>query len=277
MATIPPTSGERVGLYTGFELRRSKRIHRAVRLMILGRDSEGKPYREAMSTVSLGLHGCSYQSWHSSQIGAKVELRLTEGFMERSPLVRARIRYVRPPLSHNELFQIGVEFDTPPRGWLSLQDETTLAREPRLELAREPERPPTAPEPKLPVESLAITQGELAVGERLTVTIDQLIAALEGPLERAAENAVKAGRTQLEETVKSSMRRDMAKQLDEAVRKMLCMIDDISRANARQTESLLLQRLEQMMRSSREEISCQVDARLEELFGRWADQQEEER
>jgi hypothetical protein len=58
---------------------------------------------------------------------------------------------------------------------------------------------------------------------------------------------------------------------------MLCMIDEISRANARQAESLLLQRLEQMMRSSREEIFRQVDARLEELFGSWADQQEEQR
>jgi hypothetical protein len=57
------------------------------------------------------------------------------------------------------------------------------------------------------VQPLAIAQEELAVAERLTVTIDQLIAALEGPLERAAENAVKAGRTQLEETVKSSVQR----------------------------------------------------------------------
>ena len=277
MATIPPAAGERVGLYTGVELRRSKRIHRAVRLLILGRDNEGRPYREAMSTVSLGLNGCCFQSWHNSQIGAKVELRLTEGFMERSPLVRARVRYVRPPLNHNELFQIGVEFDTPPRGWLSLQDETTLAREPHLKLAREPEWTSAASETKLPVQPLAIAQEELAVAERLTVTIDQLIAALEGPLERAAENAVKAGRTQLEETVKSSVQRDIATQFDEAVRKMLCMIDEISRANARQAESLLLQRLEQVMRSSREEIFRQVDARLEELFGSWADQQEEQR
>ena len=108
VATItPPAPGERTGPYRGLELRRSKRIHRAVLLMILGRDSEGQPYRESMSTLNLSRHGCCYPSWHSSQIGARVRLRLTEGFMERSPLVRARVRNVRPPISNSELFQIG--------------------------------------------------------------------------------------------------------------------------------------------------------------------------
>ena len=275
MATItPPAPGERAGPYTGLELRRSKRIHRAVRLMILGRDHEGQPYRETMSTVCLGLHGCCYQSWHNSQIGAKVELRLTEGLMERSPLVLAKVRYVRPPMSHSELFQIGVEFDTPPREWLSLQVETAWGRASQGELALEPERASAARETKPPTaQHLAIAQQELAVAERLTITVEHLIAELQGPLQRAAENAVEAGRAQLEETVKRSVQLDVAMQLDEAVRRLLCMINEITRANARQAESLLLQRLEQMMRSSQDEISRQVDTRLEELLGHWEDQE----
>jgi hypothetical protein len=278
VATIPPVAGERAGLYTGLELRRSKRIPRAVRLVIVGRDREGQPYRETMSTVSLSLHGCCYQSWHNSQIGAKVELRLREGFVERSPLVRARIRYVRPRLSHSELFHIGVEFDAPPRGWLSLQEETTLAGAPHVEVAFKPDGTSPAPDAKLPtVQPLAIARQELAVAERLTITIDELIAVLQGPLQSAAENAVEAGRAQLEETIKNSVQRDVARQLQDAVRQVLCMIDEISRANARQAESLLLQRLEQMMRSLQEEISHRVDARLEELLSPWEDQQEEQR
>jgi hypothetical protein len=62
-------------------------------------------------------------------------------------------------------------------------------------------------------------------------------------------------------------------QLDEAVQRLLCMINEISKANARQAESLLLQRLEQMMRASQDEISRKVDARLEELLGHWEDQE----
>jgi hypothetical protein len=254
-------------------LRRSKRIERAVRLMILGRNLEGQPYRETMSTVSLSLHGCCYQSWHNSQIDAKVELRLTEGFLEKSPLVYARVRYVRPPMSHCELFQIGVEFDTPPREWLSLQVETTCGRAPHVELARQPERTSPTLEAKLPVtQPLATAQQESTVSERLTITIDRLIAELQGPLQRAAENAVEAGRARLEETVKRSVQGEVATQLEEAVRQLRCLVAEISKANARQVESLLLQRLEQMMRSSREDISQQVDARLEELFGHWEGQ-----
>ena len=270
--TSPPAPGERAGRYTGLELRRSKRIHRAVRLMILGRDREGQPYRETMSTVSLSLHGCCFPSWRNSQIGAKIELRLTEGLVERSPLVRARVRYVRPPTSHSELFQIGVEFDAPPREWLSLQVEPTWGRATHVELALKPERTSSVPETKPPTAQHPAVAQELAV-ERLT-TIDELIAVLQGPLQRAAENAVETGRAQLEEKLKRSVQLAVATQLDEAVNKLRSMIDEISRANARQVESLLLQRVEQMMRSSNEEISRRVDARLEELFGHWEDQQE---
>ena len=273
VATItPPAPGERPGPYTGVELRRSKRIHKAVRLMILGRNLEGQPYRETMSTVSLSLHGCCFQSWHDSQIGAKVELRLTEQLMERSPLVRARVRYVRPPMSHSGLFQIGVEFDTPPREWLSLQVETTWGGAPQVEPAPKPERTSAVPETKpLTAQHLAIAQQEFGVAERLT-TLDQLIAVLQGPLQRAAENAVEAGRAQLEESVKRSVQLDVTTQLDDVVRHLLCTINEISSAKERRAE-LLLQRVEQMMRSSKEEISRQVDARFEELFGYWENQQ----
>jgi len=242
--------------------------------MILGQDREGQPYRETMSTVSLSHHGCCYQSWHNSQIGAKVELRLTERLMERSPLVGARVRFVRPPISHSELFQVGVEFDTPPREWFSLQVETTWGRAPDVELALKPERTSAVPETKPPTAlHLAVAEQECAVAERLS-TIDQLIAVLQGPLQCAAENAVEAGRAQLEETVKRSVQLDVATQLDEVVRQLLSMINEVSMANARQAESLLLQKVEQMKRSSKEEISRQVDARLEELFGHWEVQQE---
>jgi len=122
-------------------------------------------------------------------------------------------------------------------------------------------------------QTLAIAQQELAVAERLAITTDQLIAVLQGPLQCAAESAVEAMRAKLEETVKASVQRDVVTQLNKAVQQLRCTIDEIGRTNARQAESLLLQRLEQIERSSKEEISRQVDARLEALLGNWEDQQ----
>ena len=273
----PAASAERIALYRGLDLRRSKRTRHAVRLMILGQDREGQPYREKMSTVNLSLHGCCYQSWHNSQVGAKVELQVTEGLLERSALVRARVRYVRPPAGHSELFQIGVEFDSPQSEWLSAQEEVIGGTAPRLAPARKPGGTAATTESMLSAAPPAeLTPQERAVVERVTVTTDRLIAALRAPVQRVPENAVEAAGKQLEETLKRSIQREIATQLDEAVRHALWMIDEINSANARKTESFLQQRLEQMIRSSEEGVFRQLEARFNELCAQWRDQQEQQ-
>ena len=302
------TPAENVRDFTGLELRRSTRIHRAVRLMIVGQNRQGQVYREKMSTVCLNLHGCCYQSWHNSPLGSKVELQVTEGFEAKSPVVRARVRCVRPPMSHSELYQIGVEFDTPaniwgiaspPEDWLRVLEGTSTTTElapaaapapepaeeaarplPEMQMPAEPEwrrpgvaefpaPPPAAAQPE-PAKEAA--RGKL---ERVTITMDQLIAALQGKLQRAADKAVQAAlQTQLEETVKSSLQTAVTTQLDEAVRQALCKIDEIGNANVRQAEAFSAQRLEELTRSSKEEIFSQVEARIGALQGRWQEQQE---
>jgi hypothetical protein len=302
------TPAENVRNFAGIELRRSTRIQRAVRLMIVGQNRHGQPYREKMATVSLNLHGCCYQSWHNSQLGTKVELQVTEGFEAKSPVVRARVRSVRPPMSHSELYQIGVEFDTPaniwgigspPEDWLCVLEGTSTTTElasaaapapepeeisapalPEMQMPAEPEwrragvaefpsPPPAAAKPE-PAKEAAPTKLE-----RVTITMDQLIGALQGKLQRAAEKAVQAAlQTQLEETVKSSLQTAVTTQLDEAVRQALGKIDEISSANVRQAEASSAQRLEELTRSSKEEIFSRVEARIGEFHGRLQDQLE---
>ncbi|MFI5058707.1 MAG: hypothetical protein ACHQLQ_11020 [Candidatus Acidiferrales bacterium] len=308
------TPAEKIGPFTGLELRRSTRIQRAVRLMIVGQNRQGQPYREKMSTVSFNLHGCCYQSWHNSQLGTKVDLQVTEGFEAKSPVVRARVRTVRSPMSHSELYQIGVEFDTPaniwgigspPEDWLRVLEGTTTTTElaPAAAPAPEPEEVPeeaveaSAPETEEPAAPewrhsgvtefpappppATAAQAEPAKEagpaklERVTITMDQLIAALQGKLQRAAEKAVHAAlQAQLEETVKTSVQTAVTTHLDEAVRQALCKIDEISSANVRQAETFSTQRLEDLTRASQEEIFNHVEARVGELQGRWQDQQE---
>jgi hypothetical protein len=293
--------------FTGVEHRRSTRLQRAVRLMIVGLNQQGQPFREKMSTVSVNLHGCHYQSWHDSQLGMKVEMQVMEGVEAKSPVVIGRVRSIRPPMSHSELYQIGVEFDTPaniwgiatpPEDWLRVLEGTSTTTELAAAAApaSEPEETAAAPVPQtqgpaapesqtpLPTESPApppagatpapATAAVPAKLERVTITMDQLIAALQGKLQRAAERAVQTAlQTQLEETVKSSMQAAVTSQLDEAVRQALCKIDEISTANVRQAEAVSNQRLEELTRSSREDLLSQVDARLAEFHGRLENQQ----
>jgi hypothetical protein len=111
--------------------------------------------------------------------------------------------------------------------------------------------------------------------ERVTITMNQLIADLQGKLQRAAEKAVQAAlQAQLEETVKSGLQTAVTTQLDEAVRQALCKIDEISSANVRQAEAFSAERLEELTRSSKEEIVSQVETLIEELRGCWKEQQE---
>jgi len=307
------TPAEKVRGFTGLELRRSTRIQRAVRLMIVGQNRQGQPYREKMSTVSINLHGCCYQSWHNSQVGTKVDLQVTEGFEVKSPVVRARVRTIRSPMSHSELYLIGVEFDTPaniwgiaspPEDWMRVLEGTTTttelapaaapAPEPRevpeeaVEASTPETQEPAAPEwrhtgvrefpappPAAAAQPEPVKEAAPAKLERVTITMDQLIAALHGKLQRAAEKAVQAAlQTQLEETVKASAQAAVTTHLDEAVRQALCKIDEISVANVRRAEAFSTQRLEDLTRASREEIFNHLEARIGELQGRWEDQQE---
>jgi hypothetical protein len=108
--------------------------------------------------------------------------------------------------------------------------------------------------------------------------MDQLIAALQGKLQRAAEKAVQAAlQTQLEETVRSSLQAAVTSQLDETVKQAVSKVDEISTANVRQAEVVSAQRLEELARSSREEISGHLEARLEEFQRRLETQQEASR
>ena len=230
-----------------------------------------------------------------------------EGVEAKSPVVIGRVRSVRPPMSHSELYQIGVEFDTPaniwgiatpPEDWLRVLEGTSTTTELAATAApaTEPEETastpapetqrPTVPESQTPAPAespaplpAAATPATAATAapaklERVTITMDQLIAALQGKLQRAAEKAVQAAlQTQLEETVKSSMQAAVTSQLDEAVNQSLRKIDEISAANVWQAEAISTQRLEELNRSSREEVLSHLEARSAEFQRSFENQQ----
>src|ERR1700730_10105974 len=104
--------------FSGVEARRSTRINSPVRLVIEGKNKMGQPFQETTSVVSLNLHGCRYRSRHDYSIGIWVTLRLTEPRGEaESAVLRAQVRSVRAPNNPNELYQIGVELESPANVW----------------------------------------------------------------------------------------------------------------------------------------------------------------
>src|ERR1700730_14289681 len=75
-------------------------------------------FQEKTSTVSFNLHGCRYPSRHEYPIGTPVGLRVLQPDGETiSPVIRAYVKSVHPPGSPRELFQVGVELESPANIW----------------------------------------------------------------------------------------------------------------------------------------------------------------
>ena len=91
------------------------------------------------------------------------------------------------------------------------------------------------------------------------ITSDQLVAAVHGKLQQAAEKAVHSA---------------INSHLMDAVRQALSKIDDVCRVSVSQMEQYSAQHLESMMHSAREEVLSRMDARLAEDRRHWDEQQE---
>jgi hypothetical protein len=276
---------------SGLEGRRSTRIDRNVPLVVLGQTRTGLSFQEKTSTVSFNLHGCRYPSRHEYPIGSSVGLRVLQPDGETiSPVIRAFVKSIHLPASPRELFQVGVELESPaniwnvsppPSDWNRLLGGSTssagmaTAAAPALEPAEPPAAAnafPSAPGPngddaktsqvtEFPPPAAAGAQPAKETApskpERVVITIDQLIAAMQGKLQAAAEKVVQNA---------------LAEHLDEAINDALARIEGVRERNLQQLGEFSEQRLESLMRSSREEILGHLESRLGEVQSRWEEQ-----
>jgi hypothetical protein len=269
--------------FSGIESRRSTRIDRTVPLVVVGQTKLGLSFQERTSAVSLNLHGCRYPSRHDYAVGSWIGLQVLEPNGESStPVMRAQVRSIHPPMSPRELYQIGVELEspanvwgvpTPPEDWqktlgaISSKTMEASAAAP----AREPESAASTPGAKsTPAEpeyrSTGVTafpaQPSAATGkpERVVITSDQLVAAVHGKLQTAADKAVHGA---------------INDHLMGAVRQALSKIDDVCKASVHQIEEHSEQRLETMMRTAREEVLSRMEVRLAEDRTRWEEHHQE--
>lgn len=95
--------------------------------------------------------------------------------------------------------------------------------------------------------------------ERVAITIDQLVAAMQGKLQAAAEKVVQNA---------------LATQLDEAINDALARIEGVRERNLQQLHEFSEQRFESLLRASREEILGHLESRLGEVQTHWQEQQD---
>jgi hypothetical protein len=285
---VPP---DHLHSLSGLEGRRSTRIDRTVPLVVLGQTKTGLSFQEKTSTVSFNLHGCRYPSRHEYPIGASVGLRVLQPDGETiSPVIRAFVKSVHPPASPRELFQVGVELESPaniwnlsspPPDWNRLLggSASSAGMATAVAPALEPAEPPPAAFPPSPSPSVTeartsqvtefpspspaaaggppAKEGTPPKPERVAITIDQLVAAMQGKLQAAAEKVVQNA---------------LAEHVDEAIDAALARVEGVRERNLQQLGEFSEQRLESLMRSSREEILGHLESRLGEVQSRWEEQ-----
>jgi hypothetical protein len=245
------------------DLRRSSRIDLPVSLIVLGTNRRGEIFQERTSAVSVNLHGCRYSSRHEYAPDGWVTLQVTGTDGANSRPVRARVRSVLTAQSSRELCQVGVELEspgnvwgvpTPPEDWQRLLGANANDSAPLSSVAAAPalENAPTLssgldrhsatgerkaevtvfPGSSMPAGG-ASTESQVKDAvpgkpDRVVITAEQLLQALQGKIQIAADRAVHAA---------------LSTQLDEAVKSALGKIEEGWKTNVKQTEEFSASRL----------------------------------
>ena len=271
------------------EARRSTRLERSVPLIVFGQNRMGEPFVERTVSTSVNLHGCRYPSRHDYGVGAWVTLQVVGLSVEpKPPAVRARVKSVHLSQSLRELQQVGVELEnpgnvwgisTPPQDWLRFGEPNTLVAQFAPAAAPAPVVPPspsesdeqkvkteqkmaevaTFPSPSPAAKPQPPKLAEVPKPQRVVITPDGLINALQGKLQQAAEKAVQAA---------------VAKQVDEAVSKTVAAIDDIRQSSIREVQELPTSG-ETALPFSKEEIATEVATLWKEQMEKYRAQAEE--
>ena len=280
------------GNFVAVVTRRSTRVKKSVPLVVLGKDRTGVPFMERTVSVTVNKHGCLFPSRHDHDVGTWVKLQLV-GLIgdDEKPIVRAMVRSIHPPASLRELQQVGVELETPanvwgiepaPADWTSAVEGNVLTPQLAAVVAPAPKpetktgglsEVPLKPEPEPKMGDLTKTGEVISISsrspatsrpnptdgpeapkpQRVVVTADGLISALQGRLQQEAEKAVQAA---------------LAKQVNDRIRDALRSIDDARRLSAREVQELVPKRIEEMKFSLKEESAAQWKAEMEVYRGR---------
>lgn len=271
------------------DLRRSSRIERAVPLVVLATNRRGETFQERTSAVAVNLHGCRYSSRHDIAPEGWVTLQVTGTDGASSHAVRARVRSVVSPQTSRELCQVGVELETPgnvwgiptpPEDWQRalgagnsgmraaaavapavepseppspFLDRQSAQTERRAEVTVFPGPPAGAANAAPEISSAKDTPS--GKPERVVVNAEQLLQALQGKIQLAADKAVQSS---------------LSAQLDEAIKSALAKVEESWKTNVRQAEDFSAARLAEVQslwekelvvyRTRAEEISHRLEA-----------------
>ncbi|HWQ02928.1 MAG TPA: hypothetical protein VNL38_00465, partial [Candidatus Nitrosotenuis sp.] len=281
----------------GASKRRSTRIVQAVPITVTGTDALGQPFKERTSTLIINCHGFKYQSKHYVLKNTWLEVEIPNPQPGEPPRkIRGCVTFVQRPRTVRELFQLGVEFETPgnvwgvafpPDDWFPL--ETSAATEPQVPAPAAP-RPPEAPPRMAPVIPVTEAPGPRAVipdriMAELPVSISRQIARMvtdaQHQFQRAAReaiaNAMASETERLFRDVNEQMRLAAAKAVeaaaadyaDQAVRRMLHKMEETRQASMAETKEAWARTIEIDLQEATKRLMAQLEESASGLRSDW--------
>ena len=269
--------------YAAAQQRRSKRIDKAIPLVVGGVGAMREPYQELVTTLSVNCHGCTYQSKHEVIQGETVYLEvkpLNEGSAGSSS--RAKVKWVQKLGGKEKFFQVAVELESygniwgipsPPDDWFPPRLPETIeaavsGRELKLVARKDvPGSPLPAPNTSLD----RVSQSERSpVAAPSIAPIAQLMVGLGEQIQimahEAAATALSKEKGRLLEEFRAQLRTEAVKTIQSTImaskeviaRQAMKELNEAHEAGVRNNYAVWLKKMEQDTESARQHMLSQV-------------------
>jgi hypothetical protein len=244
------------------DARRSTRISESVRVSVSGQSKVGSAFSELTLTLAVNCHGCIYPSRNEHRTGSWVTLQFPNQQSDpKSPPVRAQVKFVRPPRSPEEHYQVGVELEAPANVWKVESTPKDWHRFPVLISGAASTVPATTPPagPEIlglhhvptataePVRQTPTTTADSSKPNGAAFSAEQFLRTLEHNLQQTAEKAVASALTS---------------QLNSRVNQAITAMEKFSQASVRQVEEYCTRSQEKLISSARDEVLRRLQADL---------------
>jgi hypothetical protein len=274
--------------------RRSTRVFQAVPLSVSGQSRIGNLFLESTSAVAVNCHGCLYPSRHEYRHGSWVTIEVPNQQVNALPHpVRAQVKFVRLPRSPQELYLVGVEFESPanvwgikaaPDDWLRFPNLAATVAAPASSLAGLPALTPAAADEQkihvLPDRTDSSTtqdepssNGDQALGAQASAApsgsySSASSASVGGSVAASAaltpDELLRLVDGKVRQAAEKAVAAALTSRLNTAVNQAVKAIENFSQASLRQVEAHCSQYRETLVATAREDLLGRMNADVSE-------------
>jgi hypothetical protein len=278
----------------GANKRRSTRIVQAVPIVVTGTDALGQPFKERTSTLIINCHGFKYQSKHYVLKNSWLEVEIPQPEPGAQPrVVRGVVTFVQRPRTVRELFQLGVEFESPgnvwgiafpPDDWFSVETAEPTApavpapAAPAPKLVSPPPKAAPAAPPRPVIPDRIMAELPVSVARQISAMIADAQKQFQQSAQEAISSALASETQRLFGEINAQMRDAAAKAVESAAAdyaertfgRMTERIEEAQKAALQESKAAWSREIENGTQGVTQRFLAQLEATASGLRADWA-------